>query len=142
MKSLDFLGYPNYTITVDCKIHNIKTNNWLCPYFTDFGYIKYKLSHNNKAKRFLAHRLIALCYIPNPDNKPYINHKNGIKIDNRIINLEWCTPKENTIHSFTVLDSTARRLKLSASKTGKKRPDMVGDKNPMRRKYYPVNPAM
>lgn len=60
-----------------------------------------KLDKKNIPK--LVHRLIAQAFIPNPENKPQINHKNGKRDDNRIENLEWCTAQENIIHSFHVL---------------------------------------
>lgn len=64
------------------------------------GYKSLCLWKNRKDKRHYVHRLIALTFIPNPDNKSTVNHKNGIKNDNKLNNLEWMTYSENHIHAF------------------------------------------
>lgn len=64
------------------------------------GYKKVILQKSGKAQNYLIHRLVAQAFIPNPDNKPQINHKDGDKQNNKVDNLEWCTPSENMIHAF------------------------------------------
>lgn len=59
------------------------------------GYFQVKLYKNGEGRKFTAHRIVALAFISNPENLPQINHKNEIKTDNRVENLEWVTPKEN-----------------------------------------------
>ena len=79
------------------------------------GYQRIVLMKEAIKRRFMCHRLVAQEFIPNPENKPFINHINGNKSDNRAENLEWCTQSENELHSFRTLGNTM------ASKTYPKR---------------------
>lgn len=68
--------------------------------YDKYGYVYVVLSQGSgKGKQWRVHRLVALTFIPNPENKPYVNHIDGIKDHNSIDNLEWCTAKENTQHA-------------------------------------------
>lgn len=73
------------------------------------GYERVVLSKGGKAKRFQLHRLVAMNFIENPNNKEQVNHIDGNKKNNRLSNLEWCTAQENEIHSYRVLGKQALR---------------------------------
>ncbi len=79
------------------------------------GYCHVQLHKNSTCKCFRVHRLVASSFIPNLDNKPHVNHINGIKDDNRVENLEWCTPSENELHKHRVLGKTHYKYNYTES---------------------------
>lgn len=109
--------YENYSITKSGEVFN-KSSKKIATQFTRTGYELVHLRKNNKRKASTIHRLVALAFIPNPENKPCVNHINGIKIDNRIENLEWVTLSENMKHAVKngLLDNA---IKLTRIRFGK-----------------------
>ena len=73
----------------------------LKPYKNKLGYLCINLYRDNKVKQMYVHRLVAIAFIPNPENKPCIDHINTIRNDNRIENLRWVTYKENMNNELT-----------------------------------------
>jgi hypothetical protein len=67
---------------------------------TPGGYMRIGATYNGIRRKFYVHVLLAKAFVPNPKNKPCVNHKNGIKTDNRIENLEWVSIRENALHGF------------------------------------------
>ena len=97
---MDIIDFPNYTITEDGTITNKKTGNVLATYLNkQTGYKTVSLWKNNKGKRDTIHRLLATHFIPNPDNKDYVDHIDRNKLNNDLSNLRWVNGTENNINS-------------------------------------------
>lgn len=100
MKAKSIPGYEGiYSIDTDRQIYSLLTGKILKQAKTVDGYLVVCLHKNKTQSTKKVHRLMAECFIDNPLNKPFVNHINGIKTDNKLENLEWCTAQENAIHA-------------------------------------------
>lgn len=97
---MKIINFPNYSITEHGVITNDVTGRILKPDISAHKYPRVTLCKDGTTKRFFVHRLVAIHFINNPDDLPMVNHIDGVKANNHISNLEWCTCKENTIHAF------------------------------------------
>jgi transposase len=95
----DIEGYDGlYKVSNSGRVKNRK--NHVLVLYRRKGYSRVGLHRKGKGKGHFAHRLVASAFIPNPENKPCVNHMNGVRDDNRVENLEWATVKENNDHAL------------------------------------------
>ena len=129
MKIKPLKDFSNYFATISgdivsikkCPLNPMGALKKLAPKKNRNGYFVVCLRKDNKNCCRLVHRLVAEAFIPNPENKPQVNHKNGIKTDNHIDKLEFCTGSENIKHSYRVLGRQPSRAWIG--KTGINNPN-------------------
>ena len=112
MKKVKDIGL--YLVYSDGSVYSKHYNRFLKPQ-KNRNYLTYKMFN----KMLKVHRVVAEAFIPNPNNKPQVNHKDGNKLNNDVSNLEWVTASENGLHSYKLGLSKKEHLL-----------NRVGDKNP------------
>lgn len=129
-KALQIKNFPNYYATDSGNIYSRYSNKYnnktgrirkLKPQLSKSGYLHLSLCRNGIIYNKRVNRLIAETFIPNLKNKPHVNHKNGIKTDNRVENLEWVSQSENTKHAYNII-KTAHSPKYWKGKLGIQNP--------------------
>lgn len=116
-----------YLISDDGKLYSTRSKRYLKHAVDKYGYIYYVISINGKRSTHKAHRLVAVAFIPNPENKPTVDHKNGIRADNRVENLIWATVREQFLNPTTrknlqnVWDGTDYQAKGKLRNFGKRK---------------------
>lgn len=91
-----------YMVSTLGRVKNCRTGRILKPQKTKFGYLQVNLYKDGKRKMLKVHRLVAIAFITNPENKRTVNHKDENKLNNCVENLEWMSIKENNEYSGTI----------------------------------------
>lgn len=108
-----------YSVSNYGEVRNNKTGRLMKPIKNEKGYLRVGLTNNGKLKCMRVHRLVAQAFIPNPDNKPEVNHIDFNKENNCVSNLEWVTNQENTQYSVCNRKFPGQRKKRN-NKTGER----------------------
>jgi len=111
-------GCPNYMINTDGYVLNITNGKLVTHHINNNGYKYVALRVNNKPKQLLVHRLVAIAFIPNPDNKPIVNHIDSDRLNQKKSNLEWVTHKENSDHMVNSFRSPNQTMTILLDKMG------------------------
>lgn len=129
-KGMNILGFDKYKILPDGRVYSKTTSKYLKPHLRG-RYYQYRLYANDGSQHaFSVHRLVALHFLPNPDEKPQVNHKDGNRANNHLNNLEWVTGSENVMHSRNVLKNKVNTSGIgkSGKLNGKSKPVTNGVK--------------
>ena len=106
---IPIVGFENYLVAEDGTVFSSKSNKVLVPSLNENGYLYVSFWENNRQNSRTVHRLVAQAYVPNPDNKPFVNHKDANRANPHKDNLEWVTQSENIAHAYALGTMTQKR---------------------------------
>jgi len=106
-----------HVISQGTRFEHISKEHIIKPYLDDDGYLLVKLCKHGVVSTHRVHRLVALAFVPNPDDLPEINHKDENKVNNHPDNLEWCTKAYNTRYGTRTQRTSKRVCQLSLNGT-------------------------
>ena len=109
-------GFDNYAVNERGQVVNTVKGNTLTPHLNENGYLYVTLRKDNKNRTMALHRLVALAYIPNPEDKPFVNHLDANRSNPHKENLEWCTQSENIKHAY-VLGNMSQKKNFTVEET-------------------------
>ena len=93
---IDLNGFESkYMVTNDGRVFSTYLTDFLKPFYSKGGYVRVKLNYGDRSKKFMIHRLVAMAFINNPDNKSCVDHIDRNRSNNNVENLQWVTSKEN-----------------------------------------------
>ena len=109
----------NYFVNINGNISNVNTGRVLKPFIGSSGYLQVTLFNGIKNCNYSVHRIVCSHFLPNPNNYRTVNHKDGNKKNNSLINLEWCSHSQNMKHAyFTGLRKGKKSKKIIDATTG------------------------
>ena len=109
-------GFERYEVSNLGNVRNSKTKKIKKSNLNSQGYLQTQLSNKCIRKNFRINRLVAITFLPNPNNYTQVNHKDGNKLNNSVDNLEWCSPKDNIKHS---IDNKLREMNCDSNPNSK-----------------------
>lgn len=133
---VDIIDFPGYQVSNTGKIRNIKDFRILGQHLNSNGYYTVTLTKNFEPYTCLVHRLVAIAFIPNPNNLPVVNHKDENTINENVENLEWCDYKYNVNYGTAIQRAKDTRKRNSLLKSAEEARNIILDNHKSNNKRY------